>query len=77
MHLTLAVLGRDAPFAWFSALGGVLSIVLGVLIAASLPSSAGWAIGLLVGINLIFWGVRALMGAQLLNAFDNRHLHAR
>ena len=69
MHLILAVEGRDAPFAWVSALGGVLSIVLGVLIAASLPSSAGWAIGLLVGINLIFWGVRALMGAQLMRHY--------
>jgi uncharacterized membrane protein HdeD (DUF308 family) len=24
------------------------------------------AIGLLVGINLIFWGIRALIGAQIL-----------
>jgi uncharacterized membrane protein HdeD (DUF308 family) len=40
--------------------------VLGILIAVELPSSAGWAIGLLVGINLIFWGVRALVGARLL-----------
>jgi uncharacterized membrane protein HdeD (DUF308 family) len=69
MHLILGVQGWDAPFAWVSALGGVVSIVLGVLIAASLPSSAGWAIGLLVGINLIFWGIRALMGAQLIRHY--------
>jgi uncharacterized membrane protein HdeD (DUF308 family) len=48
------------------ALGGGLSVILGFLIAASLPSSATWAIGLLVGINLVFWGVRALIGARLL-----------
>jgi uncharacterized membrane protein HdeD (DUF308 family) len=45
----------------------VLSIILGFLIAASVPSSAAWALGLLVGIDLIFWGVRALTAAWLLN----------
>jgi uncharacterized membrane protein HdeD (DUF308 family) len=55
---------RDAPFAWVSALGGALSVLLGFLIAASLPSSAAWAIGLLVGVNLIFWAMRALVAAQ-------------
>jgi uncharacterized membrane protein HdeD (DUF308 family) len=55
---------RDAPYAWVSALSGALSVVLGFLIAASLPSSAAWAIGLLVGVNLIFWGMRALVAAQ-------------
>jgi uncharacterized membrane protein HdeD (DUF308 family) len=60
-----AGLGRT-PEAWAAALNGVLSIVLGFLIADSLPSSAGWAIGLLVGIDLIFWGVRSLAAARLL-----------
>jgi uncharacterized membrane protein HdeD (DUF308 family) len=32
----------------------------------SWPSSANWAIGLLVGINLILWGFRALDIATLL-----------
>jgi hypothetical protein len=45
------------PEGWAGAIGGVLSIVQGFLIADSLPSSAAWAIGLLVGINLMFWGV--------------------
>jgi uncharacterized membrane protein HdeD (DUF308 family) len=35
---------------------GLLSIVLGLLIWADLPSSATWAIGLLVGIQLLFAG---------------------
>jgi uncharacterized membrane protein HdeD (DUF308 family) len=48
------------------AISGLLAVIMGFLIAASLPSSAGWAIGLLIGINLIFWGVRALVGARLL-----------
>jgi uncharacterized membrane protein HdeD (DUF308 family) len=48
---------------------GALSVILGFLIAVELPSSAAWAIGLLVGINLIFWGARALIGARLLKQF--------
>jgi uncharacterized membrane protein HdeD (DUF308 family) len=35
---------------------GLLSIVLGVMIWLDLPSSAAWAIGLLLGIQLIFAG---------------------
>jgi uncharacterized membrane protein HdeD (DUF308 family) len=66
LSLLVAWQRRDAPDAALSAFGGVISIILGVLIAVSLPSSAGWAIGLLVGINLIFWGVRALAGAHAL-----------
>jgi uncharacterized membrane protein HdeD (DUF308 family) len=54
------------PGAGVLAFHGVLSLVLGILIAVSLPSSAAWAIGLLVGINLIFWGMRAVIAAQLL-----------
>jgi uncharacterized membrane protein HdeD (DUF308 family) len=35
---------------------GIVSIALGLLIWAKLPSDAIWAVGLLVGINLIFGG---------------------
>jgi uncharacterized membrane protein HdeD (DUF308 family) len=66
LSLIAAVRRPDAPDMAMTAFGGALSVILGVLIAASLPSSAGWAIGLLVGINLIFWGVRALAGARAL-----------
>jgi uncharacterized membrane protein HdeD (DUF308 family) len=66
LSLIAASRRRDAPDAAMTAFGGVISIILGVLIAVSLPSSAGWAIGLLVGINLIFWAVRALVGARAL-----------
>jgi uncharacterized membrane protein HdeD (DUF308 family) len=50
----------------FLAFGGALSVILGALIVAEPPSSAGWAIGLLVGINLVLFGVRALMIASVL-----------
>jgi uncharacterized membrane protein HdeD (DUF308 family) len=61
-----AWLARGRPGFWWAVLNGVLSIVLGALIVADLPSSADWAIGLLVGISLIFWGVRALVAAGVL-----------
>ena len=57
---------RAAPGRSMMLLGGLLSVVLGVLIAVELPSSAAWAIGLLVGVNLIFWSIRAIGTAQIL-----------
>ena len=38
-------------------LSGLVAIAVGVLIAAELPASAAWAIGLLTGINLLSSGV--------------------
>jgi len=36
--------------------GGVLGIILGILIFTGLPTTAGWFLGLLVGIEFIFTG---------------------
>jgi uncharacterized membrane protein HdeD (DUF308 family) len=40
---------------------GLVALLLGGMIFASLPSSAAWATGLLYGINSIFYGI-ALLG---------------
>jgi len=45
---------------------GVVDLVLGGLIFAGLPSTAAWAIGLLVGINMVFGGGALI--AMALNA---------
>jgi uncharacterized membrane protein HdeD (DUF308 family) len=66
LEVVAALRTRGQPMAALLAFSGVLSAILGVLIVADLPSSAGWAIGLLVGLNLVFWGVRALMLASML-----------
>jgi uncharacterized membrane protein HdeD (DUF308 family) len=66
MELMTALRTRGQPGMGVFAFSGALSAVLGVLIVAELPSSAGWAIGLLVGINLLFLGIRALIFASLL-----------
>jgi len=43
---------------------GLMDILIAFLIIAGLPGSAGWAIGLLVGINLLFGGA-TLIGMAL------------
>lgn len=66
------------PGVGWLAVNGVLSLVLGILIAASLPSSAAWAIGLLVGLSMIWWGMDALIAAAVLKGADpDPHMPAR
>ncbi len=45
------------PNAGWTIVNGVLSILIAVLVIGDLPSSADWAIGLLVGIQLLFDGM--------------------
>jgi uncharacterized membrane protein HdeD (DUF308 family) len=66
LEVYAAIRARGEPMAAIFGFSGALSGLLGALIVAELPSSAGWAIGLLVGINLILFGVRALILASLL-----------
>lgn len=44
-------------------LDGAVSLVLAFLIVWGWPSTAAWAIGLLVGINMLFFGLSLLMTA--------------
>ena len=44
-------------------LDGVVSLVLAFLIVWGWPGTAAWAIGLLVGINMLFFGLSLLMTA--------------
>lgn len=60
LRIFYAIREGDAPARGMLALSGVLSILLGILIWVDFPSSAAWAIGTLVGINLIFWGANML-----------------
>jgi uncharacterized membrane protein HdeD (DUF308 family) len=56
MRLLAAYRDRGTPAAGAMAVSGGLSLVLGVLIAVKLPSSSGWAIGLLVGVDFLTFG---------------------
>jgi uncharacterized membrane protein HdeD (DUF308 family) len=45
-------------------IAGVVDLLIAAVIITGLPGSAAWAIGLLVGINLVFGGA-ALIGMAL------------
>ena len=55
-RVTVAFLARGQQNAGLVGLSGVCGLLIGILILAKFPSSADWAIGLLVGIDLIFAG---------------------
>ena len=55
-RLGIALADRGKPNAGLLGLSGIAGLLVGILILAELPSSADWAIGLLVGIDLIFAG---------------------
>jgi uncharacterized membrane protein HdeD (DUF308 family) len=55
-RIAVAFVGRGQPNAGLVGLSGVAGLIIGILVLAKFPSSADWAIGLLVGIDLIFAG---------------------
>jgi uncharacterized membrane protein HdeD (DUF308 family) len=56
---------RDLSGRWgFVVTAGVFDLVIAVMILAGLPGSADWAIGLLVGINMVFGGA-SLIGMAM------------
>ena len=63
------------PTAGWTLVTGVRSIVIAVLVIGDLPSSAAWAIGLLVGIQLLFDGfaliATAMAGKKLAESGSN------
>jgi len=68
----VAFISRGQPNAGLLGLSGVAGLLIGILILAKWPDSADWAIGLLVGIDLIFAGWTltsvALLGRDLSRA---------
>ena len=68
-RITVAFLGRGQPNAGLVGFSGVCGLLIGILVLVKFPSSADWAIGLLVGIDLIFAGWTltsvALVGKEL------------
>ncbi len=52
------------PNAGWTIVNGVLAILIAVLVIGGLPSSADWAIGLLVGIQLLFDGMALIATAM-------------
>jgi uncharacterized membrane protein HdeD (DUF308 family) len=71
LQVAAAVRETGLPGRGLTAFSGAVSVFLGVLIAVSWPSSSAWAIGLLVGIDLVFWGIRVLTAAWLLRSLTS------
>ena len=62
--IVVAVQHRDHLTSWVWVLfSGIIDLLLAYLIWRGWPSSAAWAIGLLVGINMIFFGLSLVMTA--------------
>lgn len=55
-RIAVAFVGRGQQGAGLVGLSGVCGLLIGILVLVKFPSSADWAIGLLVGIDLIFAG---------------------
>jgi uncharacterized membrane protein HdeD (DUF308 family) len=65
-RIVIGISDRGTPGAGLLVLSGLLSLALGLLIALELPSSAVWAIGLIVGVDLAIWGAQMIAVAQSL-----------
>jgi uncharacterized membrane protein HdeD (DUF308 family) len=55
-RIAVAFAARGQQGAGLVGLSGIAGLLIGILVLAKFPSSADWAIGLLVGIDLIFAG---------------------
>ena len=66
MRIAMAVAERGTPNAGWMGANGVVTLLLAVLIGAELPESSDWAIGLLVGIDFLFYGFGAIAAASAL-----------
>lgn len=57
LRIMIAMRHRDLPMWWLVALGGLVSVVVGVMLYATMPWSSLWILGTLIGVELIFQGV--------------------
>ena len=66
MRIVVAIAERGTPGAGWMGANGVITLLLAILIGAHLPESSSWAIGLLVGIDFLFYGFGAIAAASAL-----------
>jgi uncharacterized membrane protein HdeD (DUF308 family) len=64
---------RQAPGRWgMLVASGVIDLILAGIILIGLPATAGWAIGLLVGINMVFGGAALVTIALHARSIDQQ-----
>ncbi len=66
IRIAAGIAERGTQGAGMMVANGVITLLLAVLIGAELPESSDWAIGLLVGIDFLFYGVAAIAAASAL-----------
>jgi uncharacterized membrane protein HdeD (DUF308 family) len=68
---------RELPGRWgFMLASGIVDLILAAIIISGLPGTAAWALGLLVGINMVFGGAALIAMALEAHAAD-RHSAGR
>jgi uncharacterized membrane protein HdeD (DUF308 family) len=71
--ITGAIQHRQHLGSWgWELFSGIVDLFLAYLIWAGWPSSADWAIGLLVGINMLFFGLSLVMTALSARLMGNQ-----
>lgn len=61
LEFVLGLALRPLPRSGWLFLDGIITFILAVMIWRAWPSSAAWAIGLLVGVSMLFSGISRLM----------------
>jgi uncharacterized membrane protein HdeD (DUF308 family) len=56
-RLVMAATHRHMPNLWLVILSGIVSLVVGILLYASLPWSSLWVVGTLIAVELVFHGI--------------------
>ena len=72
LELGMAFRLRPATGWLWMLIAGIVAIVVGLMLIADLPGSATWAIGLLVGINLIMSGIAYLLVPLAAKSIEGR-----
>ena len=57
LRSVIALRHRELPGWWLMLIGGLLSVILGIMLYRALPWSGLWVLGLLVGVELVVQGV--------------------
>jgi uncharacterized membrane protein HdeD (DUF308 family) len=72
LEFTLGITLRPLPGAGWLVFDGVVTLILAVMIWRAWPSSAGWVIGLLVGISMLFSGTSRLAISLAARSLTNK-----
>jgi uncharacterized membrane protein HdeD (DUF308 family) len=69
-RIVFGLMSLGTPGAGLTIASGAIALLLGILIGNNLPESSDWAIGLLVGIDLVIWGFNLLAARAAVGKVD-------